>query len=364
MSMYPRIAYLGIYPPTIARNAVAVKGLRMAGCAVSEHASTGKRWAKYREIAQYVRIAGPSTDVWLVGYLSGVIVPLVRCISKKPIVYNAGNSTYEAVVEDRASIRSGSWRARLIWLRDWFSFVCAHVVLVESEEQKKYIHTVFFVPLHKLRVILTGADNEVFFPDANIAPGPMARVGFRGAFLPATGAGLIVEAAELLRDEPIDIRLYGRGQLLSSIQEKLKYLALEHVSLETRFLHEAELREVLLSCHVILGQFSAHDRLQRTLQNKVFESLALHRAMITLRTKSNEELLEHGKTVYFIETPSAQELAAAIRFLIQSPDLRAEIEKNLAQLYAERASPRAIGLALLNEITSVVRKGESREALE
>ncbi len=351
----PRISYIGIYPPTIARNAVALKGLRMAGVPVEVYVAEGGGWRKYLRLIRLLFAHRKTTDVWLVGYLSGVVMPFVWAFGGKPIVYNATNSLYEAVVLDRARIAPHSIRARAIWLLDWLAFACSDLILVESEAQKAFLQACFRIPEEKCAVVFTGADDAVFFREDHIKTQAPFRVGFRGGFLPATGISCIIDAAELLQQEPIEFYLYGRGLLLSEIKERIAAKKLQRVHLDERFLDTATLRTVLSSCDVLLGQFSSHPRLERTIQNKTFEALALGMPYITLSTKSNRELLEHGVSAYLIDQPDASILADAIKKLQADASFRRKIEEGAAELYKKRASPFAIGARYKSCIESWLR---------
>lgn len=349
----PRISYIGIYPPTIARNAVALKGLRLEGADVNVYVTEGKGWKKYRSLIRLLRAHRETTDTWLVGYLSGIIVPFVRLFGRGKIVYNAANSFYESVVLDRVWTPKWSLGAWKIWFLDWLSFVCSDVILAESASQKRFLTKFFHLSEKKIHVVFTGADDADFYPIPRQEKVARFRVGFRGAFLPATGIECILDAAELLKDEQIDFFLYGRGLLGSKIQERIEASRLERVHLEERFLDQETLRTALTSCDVLLGQFSVHPRLQRTIQNKIFEALALHMPLITLRTKSNEEMLIQEESCLFIEKPDARLLAEAIMRMREDVMLRATLRKGAAKVYAEHGSPSAVGRQLCSIIEFV-----------
>ena len=351
--MKPRISYVGIHAPSIARNIVALKGLRITGEEVTVLIAEGGTWKKYLSLIRLLRKHRALTDVWLVAYLSGVAVPFVRLFGGGLVIYNAANSFYESVVLDRKRFSRYSPSAVLIWMLDWLTFTCADIVLAESEAQKRFLSKIFFLSKEKIQVVFTGADDAAFFPDQNVKKHTEFSVGFRGGFLPATGIECIIDAAELLKDEPIEFYLYGRGMLLSEIRTRVTKKNLTRVRIVDAFLDQEALRESLLSCHVLLGQFSAHERLERTIQNKTFEALALQMPYLTLRTTSNMELLIHAKSCYFIEKSDAQQLADAIRVLKAHTEMRDQISRGAAQVYEDRGTPRAIGRVLQRIIREI-----------
>ena len=108
----------------------------------------------------------------------------------------------------------------------------------------------------------------------------------------------------------------------------------------------------MLSCHVALGQFSNHPRLDRTIQNKTFEALALGLPYITRDSRSNRELLTDGETCLFTKAADARDLADKIVYLKNQPALRERLAQNGLTLYHQALTPTAVAtrfLQLINE---------------
>lgn len=353
----PRICYFGIYPPVFARNRVCLRGLVQSDAEVIECFDDSRAWLKYFRLFRKHHKVRHQYDVLMVGYLSTAAVPLARLVSRRPIVYNALSTLYETAVHDRSFSSPWSFKAIKAWLIDWLALKLSDLVLVESESQKKYICEKFRVSDRKLVRVWTGADDSVFFPDPSVAKRKDFTAVFRGGFLPATGVETVIEAAERLKNCGVNFLVIGRGMLEHQLKTLVSKQGLGNVELVTDYLPEDALRRLMLSAHVCLGQFSAHERLDRTLQNKTFEALALGLPYITRDSGSNRELLVDGETCLFVRPKDPASLAAAVLALKKSPEKRQRLSENGYALYQRELSPQRIGRRLLNLMEPLLSNG-------
>lgn len=354
MTEFPRrIVYAGIYPPTAPRDKVYLCELARRGANVVECVDKSPGFAKYRALYRCLRRAARTADLIWVGYLSPVAVLVAYFASDKPIVYNALSSAYEAYVLDRAVCKKYSLRALFFWLSDFLSFHFSRVVLVESEAQKRFISRAFLVRKRKLSVVFSGVDEDVFHPDKTVKKSKTFTVAFRGMFIPATGAEYVIEAADLLRNEPVRFVVIGWGQCQHDIEERIRRKRLSNIELITHFLEPETLLRTMLPSHVLLGQFSAHSRLDRTIQHKTSEALALGMPFITRDSVSNRELLHDGENCWFVPPDDARALADKIRYAKAHPDIARVLSDGALRTYRERLAPDVLGDAVLAVLASL-----------
>ncbi len=334
-----KICYFGIYRPLAPRDKVYFDGLKKLGVEIIECVDSSSGLLKfYRLFKKHLGFRDKYDILW-VGYLSPMLLPLAWLISRKKIIYNALDSWYDRTILDREAHSRYSPVAWVIWLLDFAAFHLADIVLVESEQQKLFIAKIFFVKPSKLQVIFTGVDEAVFYPDSSVAKADIFTVVFRGMFLPATGAEIVLEAAQLLRDEGIKFIIIGWGQPIQQrIEEKIKKDKLDNVKLITYFLPPDELRKTILSAHAMLGQFGDHPRLDRTIQHKTSEALALGMPYITRDSLSSRELLISGDNCLFVSPEDPKALADVILFLKKDFMLRERIASGARQSYIAKCS--------------------------
>ena len=333
------ICYFGIYPPTASRDKVYLDGLRKRGFKVLECVDSSRGFSKFFRLAKKHHALRSQYDVLWVGYLSTMVVPLARLISRKKIVFDALDSWYDRSVLDRGTYSRFSPVAWIIGLIDFLAFWMSNLVLVESRQQKLFLAKKFFVNSAKLSVVFTGVDEGIFHPDSSVVKTEKFTVVFRGMFLPATGVEYVIHAARLLKDEEVYFRIIGWGQPLQDTLKKMVALyKLNKVNLTTVFLPPDELRKVILSADVMLGQFADHPRLERTIQHKTVEALALGMPYLTRDSASNREILTDGLNCLFVPPASPDALAGAILKLKSDPSLRARLSFEGRKIFEEKLS--------------------------
>lgn len=337
-----KILYIGLYQPTAPRDKIYLDGLKERGVAVSVLVVNDRGLKKFWRLNKEGRSAAKQSDLVWVGYASGLLVPLARLLSGKKVVWNALNSMYETYVEDRQRYRAFSPMAVALWFADFLAFHCASLSLVESESQKKYIQRRYFVAAKKIAVIYTGTDSKVFYPDSAVVKKPIFTAVFRGMFLPATGIKTVIKAAALMKNEAVDFVISGWGDEEVWVKSEIARLSLSRVRLNTVFMEPDALRRMILSSHVMLGQFSLNPRLDRTIQHKTFEALALGMPYVTRDSISNREILSDGENCIFISPNNPGELAETIKRLKNDALLCEKLSKGARLLYEQRCSVDAL----------------------
>lgn len=338
-----KICYFGLDRPRWARDLVYLKGLKDQGAEVIECFDSSPGWRKYWRLLKKHRQLKNNYDLLLVGYLSNLMAPLAKLVSQKKVVYNALCSKYESIILDRQEHRPVSLYALYVWLIDFIAFKCADLILVESEAQKKFLVKMFWTEPKKFRVVFTGADDEIFHPDPQVKKFQEFTVVFRGWFLPATGVEYVIEAAKILEPAGVKFILIGRGAFTPKVKEKIVELGVTNIELITEFLSDHDLRSKMLATQVCLGQFAEHVRLERTIQNKTFESLALRLPYVTRDSASNREILQDGVNCLFVRPADPADLAAKIMILKNDPALGECLAENGYQTYLTKLSPRVLG---------------------
>lgn len=355
MSNTPKtVCYVGIYNPTAPRDKIYLEGLKKRGVVFIECVDSSKGPSKFFNLTRKLFVLGGQYDILWVGYLSTMVVPLAWLLSRKKIVFNALDSWYDRSILDRGMYSKFSPKAWVIWLCDFLAFHLSDSVLVESEQQKIFIAKQFFVAPAKLHVVFTGVDEAVFHPDPTVSKAEKFTVVFRGMFLPATGVEYVIEAARLLKDENIRFRVIGWGQpLQNKLKKMISDYKLSNVNLTSVFLEPDELRNTLLSAHVMLGQFADHPRLGRTIQNKTVEALALGMPYITRDSLSNRELLDSGTNCLFAKASDPQDIADKILYLRQYPDRADLLGRGARKTYDERLVPDVLVQSVYNVLSNI-----------
>ena len=91
------ICYFGIYHPIAPRDRVYLDGLRALGVAVFPCVDNSRGFLKFWRLWKKHKTLRGAYDILWVGYLSTMVVPLARLISRKKVVFNALDSSFRQV---------------------------------------------------------------------------------------------------------------------------------------------------------------------------------------------------------------------------------------------------------------------------
>lgn len=344
-----RICYINISTQN-PRDQVTIRGLRENEVMVSEITDNRSGFKKIIKIIKKYHQSKNLYDLLIIGYTGAILVPWLRFVSRKKIIYNAGNSFYESM---NISRDSGRVKTVWYWLIDFFAFHLANHILVESERQKKFIAKTFFIQPKKISVHLTGVDDRDFYFDPKIQKLETFTAVFRGKFLPEAGVDIIIRAAKLLENSGVKIRVIGRGFLEKEIRLLIAELKPQNLELITDVLSSSILREKMQECHLALGQMANHSRLLRTIPHKAFESAAMRLPYLSRRNDGLLELFEADKTCFCVNSSDEYALAKKIIFLKNNSHLLNQVARNAFDPYQNTFTSKVLGGKLVTKLIKV-----------
>lgn len=338
------ILFWGTYDTGKPRTRILREGLRRNGVQISEiHAAiwegiedksqvsgAGRRVALLlRWIGSYPSllwrfIRAPRPDVVLVGFpgiLDIVLLAPFARLRRIPIVWDVFMSLYDTVVVDRRMLSARRPFARLLRWLEGFALRRADLAFLDTEAHARRIESLFALPAGRCGSVWVGVEVEHFAPGAGAArarpPGQSLRVLFYGQFIPLHGIETIIGAARLLRDEPIDWTLIGRGQEGGRIRAMLAEEPLPKVRW-IEWVDYAELGRWLAEADLCLGIFGTSEKAASVIPNKVFQIVAAGRPLVTRDSPAIRELLApEFPCVQLVPPGDAAALAEAIRVLIR-----------------------------------------------
>jgi len=364
-----RVAYFGTYDPAYPRNRVLVSGLRAAGAEVLEYcapldasltaaemttaAGAGKlafelARAHLALLSRHRR--GVGFDIVVVGYPGHLLVPLAWAVARyrrATLVFDPLVSLFDTFAGDRELLAGDSAAGHLAGLIDRVSFALPDLVLTDTGRHADYYADVLRVPRARLAVVPVGAMPLAGASGAarELEAGEAVRVVQYGRWSPLHGLPTVLDAAELLRDEPFVFELIGDGQLAGWLADEVRRRALSAVELVDA-LPGWRLRARVLAADVCLGVFGTSDKAGRVVPNKVYDALAAGRPLVTAGSPAARELLDDGRDALLVPAGDAAALAAALRRLGEAGE-RARLGAAALALYRRRCTPEAVAAALL-----------------
>lgn len=348
-----KVCFFGDYDPAYARNRVLIKGLRKNGVEVIEcnDQSVGF-FLKIKNLYSQHKKIGNDYDIIIVGYspISRFAVSFARLISRKKIVWDAFFSLYDAWVFDKKVVKPKSVKAGYYYFLDFLSCVLADKILLDTDEHIKYFVEIFKIEKEKFVKVLVGSDEDVFFPREKKA-GDRFIVHFHGSYIPLQGAKYIIRAAEKLKNENIIFRMVGgRGQERLQSVELAKNLGLKNIEFVDSVPYE-KLQELIADSDLCLGIFGDTAKTQRVIPNKIYESIAMRKGVITADTPAIHEFFTNRKNILLCRTADAEDLAEKILELRNDSELRKKIAGGARDLFEKYCLPEKIVKKLLEDIT-------------
>jgi glycosyltransferase involved in cell wall biosynthesis len=135
----------------------------------------------------------------------------------------------------------------------------------------------------KVYVVYVGADETLFHPMEKHVPGCPLEVLFYGSFIPLHGAQTIVEAARIYQGPPVKWCLLGDGPERPKCEAAA--VGLPGVVFEDSIPYE-NLCARIHRADILLGVFGTTQKAGRVIPNKVFQSLAAGRPVITRESEA------------------------------------------------------------------------------
>ena len=156
---------------------------------------------------------------------------------------------------------------------------------------------------------------------------------YYGTFIPNHGVETVIEAARLLADRP-DIRfeLIGDGPDKPRAQALARNYGLSQVAF-VDWMAQGELLKRVARADVCLGAFGTTPQSLMTIQNKIYEGLAMAKPVITGDGPAVRAALIHGEHVYLCRRADPAALAQAINTLCADPELCHRLAENGHSLF-------------------------------
>lgn len=366
--MQLRLLWLGTYESDYPRTRVLIAGLRELGVEVVEchrpvweltrHKAgeflsprrlpaTGARYtAAWARLALAQRRVGP-VDAVIAGYPAQLDVPfaaLFARLRRVPLVVDAMISLSDTLSGDRA--RVGSTAGRALRALDRFAVKRADLLITDTATHAEYFAAELGADRERLGVVPVGAEPDVFA--AAPPPGGEPHALFYGKLSPLHGLETVLEAARAPGVPPL--RLIGDGQLRGWLDAELARstpAGLNHVP----WVPYEQLGAELANAAICLGVFGTSAKASRVVPNKVFQAMAVGRAIVTADTPGVREVLSDGENALLVPPGDPAALAAALVRLGGDAELRARLGEGARRRFLEVGTPAAAAARLLELLT-------------
>jgi len=374
-----RVCYFGTYRSEYSRNRILMEGLRRNGAEVIEchiplwtgiedrveTVESGWKHPRFwlRVVGVYVALLrrywqiGGAYDVLVVGYPGQLDVFLARLLSwlhRKPLVWDIFMSIY-LIARERGLDGSSQLGVTLLRRLEWLACRLPDQLIIDTAAYADWFEETHNISAARFRLIPTGADDRIFYPiPASLQMSAQFTVLYYGTFIPNHGVQTIVEAASLLVDEPsICFELIGDGPDRAAAIAYVQKQNLANVTF-VGWLEPAELRQHIADADLCLGVFGVTPQSLMTVQNKIYECLAMGKVVLTGDGSAVADTFTHGRHLFLCGRRNPAALAEAVCTLHGNAALRNQIAKQGHTGFREKFRLEPLGeryMSILDQIS-------------
>lgn len=365
-----RVCYFGTYRANYTRNQILLKGLRaqenveIYECHATlwhsiddrvKQASGGWRNPKFigRILKTYWQLFRnhnhtPQYDVMLIGYPGQFDTYLARLLTwwrRVPMALDILMSLH-LVAEERGLLEKSPFTGKLIFWLEKGGLKLPNLLISENFAYENYYCQKYNLPPERFSRIPHGADDSVYHPRPISPPNDEFRVTYHGMYLPSHGLDTVIGAAKNLQDEKdIHFHFYGQGPEKERLEQFVRTQQLKNVTFHG-FVSRDELLDGLARSHICLGVFGETLQSHYTIQNKIWEGLAMGRPVVSGESEIIGQVLTHRQNIFLVPRNNEKELANAILKLQEDPQLRKQLAHEGYHYYKAHNSPKALGKQL------------------
>ncbi|OGN01554.1 MAG: hypothetical protein A3I26_00765 [Candidatus Yanofskybacteria bacterium RIFCSPLOWO2_02_FULL_43_10] len=356
-----RTLFLGNYDPGYARNRILVKGMIENGVEVvcCNGGNTGGIRKFWRLMVGYFQIPDKHFDLVIVAFppqetmvAMAPILSFMRLFRRIPVVVDMLTSHYEGYILDRKKYSPQSFHAKWYKWLDRTAVRLADFAIVNCTLGGKFLTDELGIPAKKIITVFNGADDSLFKkPEKENEPKDSQKflVHFHGNFLPLHGVPYIIQAANILKNENIQFQIVGEGKSHNAYRKMADDLGLKNITWTGRVPYES-LPSYISKADVCLSIFGDTSKTETVIPNKIFEVIAMGKAIITADTEAVREIFKDGENILFCRKADPTSLAEIILKLKNDAGLMNKITQNSHALFMDKFSKKEIVRDLINTL--------------
>ena len=231
--------------------------------------------------------------VWVPCFRQRDVAAASRWARRKgiPLVFDPLISAFDKQVFERQKFSAASSKGRRLLRWEQACFARANWLIADTQEHAAYFAREHAYPIEQICVLPVGAEEELFKPQAKPA-NQLPEALFFGTFIGLQGATYIAEAIGLYQGPVCRLTFLGTGPDRAACEDIVRRVANPnvHVAFE-EWVPLTELPERIGAADLCLGVFGIGDKTNRVIPNKVYQSLACDRPVITMAAQAYPEAL-------------------------------------------------------------------------
>lgn len=339
---FPTVCFFQTYNRDYIRTETLLEGLRAHGVPLVECKVNGPGpWRYPLALAGFLRAARRS-DVVIANFRSFEILWLLRLLTRKPILHDAHISFWQSACEERGWFRPGSLPGRLLFFMDRLNCRISDHVLIDTETHREYFVRTFGVPREKITSVYISCEDRLFQPRPSPPRESAETVVFwSGSGIPLQGLDVIYESFRLLRERgmPVRLRIAGSSPILDRLRDRAEAEGAHNLAFLGSIPRARVIEEIAAADIGLGGHYSTVPKAAQVIAGKVYELIAMRKAVIVGDSPAVRELFVDGGNALLCRMGSPESLAEAVMRLAADPALRERLAASAWELYQSRLRP-------------------------
>ncbi|RII25026.1 MAG: glycosyl transferase family 1 [Geobacter sp.] len=342
-----KILFIAGREPAYVRNAMLLKCLEKSGHDIIDCTDSSATYpARFLKVILKF-LAQKNFDCVCVGFLGQPLVPIIRKLTSKPVIFDAFLSTYDTMCFDRRRFTPDSLAGKFFFWLDRYSCTQANRILLDTDAHIEYFTKTFGLPGTTFNRVFVGADESLFYPREVKREDTKFRVFYYSSFLPLHGTEYIVQAAGRLREQKeIEFVVVGKGMMHSKVLSLAQSLGVDNIRFIDWIPYEQLPLEISRADVCLGGHFSDIDKAKRVIAGKTFQFIAMKKPVIVGDCPGNREIFIDRQNAVMVRMADAVSLADAILELSDNAALREKIAEEGYKVFIKKCNTAAIGRAL------------------
>ncbi|MEM0085043.1 MAG: glycosyltransferase family 4 protein [Candidatus Methanomethylicia archaeon] len=289
-----------------------------------------------------------------------VMIPalLYSMIHRCPVVLNVDDLWPEDPMD--IGVIKSRFVNKLVSILAKIAYTMADAITPISPGYVNVICGKYRIPKSKVHVVRGGVDINKFKPiHVKKEKDGKFVVLYSGAFSVAYDFNQVIKAAKLLEEyKDIEIILQGAGELTNSVKKSIRRMNIKNVRIIDKVLSRDEVAELLGQANALLLPLKDFGRPYLGISSKLYEYQAVGKPIICCAKGQPAEYIKETKSGIVVKPGDYEELAKAVLFLKQNPDVARRMGLSGRRYVEKYLSVQAVGLELKKvlEATSKLKR--------
>lgn len=235
---------------------------------------------------------------------------------KTPLIFDPLISAYQKDVFERGKWQENDKRA--IRRKNWETkiFSKPDLIVCDTHAHTNYYRNNLGVRQENLKVVYVGAEENGYIKENRKIVTKPYNILFYGSFLELQGVHVIVEAAKLAEELPINFTLVGEGACLNDVKRSAGEM---HNICFKPWMPYKNLQIEIANADILLGVFGNTMKSNMVIPNKVFQAMIAGKPLITQRAEAYLGNIANNNTIGWVKGNSPETLFRKICEWLENP---------------------------------------------